>query len=54
MVKLYIFKLKYINRKNKTTTIINDISNNKYENTNSKIIIECLNKMKNNTMQPFK
>ena len=46
--------LKYINRKNKTTTIINDISNNKYENTNSKIIIECLNKMKNNTMQPLK
>ena len=44
--------IQYLNRFNKTTTIINNMKN-KYENSNSKLVIDFYEKMKNNQMQLF-
>ena len=44
--------IQYLNRFNKTTTIINNMKN-KFENSNSKLVIDFCEKMKNNTMLLF-
>ena len=44
--------IQYLNRFNKTTTIINNMKN-KFENSNSKLVIDFYEKMKNNTMLLF-
>jgi hypothetical protein len=44
--------IQYLNRFNKTTTIINNMKN-KFENSSSKLVIDFYEKMKNNTMLLF-
>ena len=45
--------IKYLNRNNKTTTIVQNIRVNNFQNSNSKKIIDYFEKMKNNMIQPF-
>ena len=45
--------IKYYNRNNKTTTIVKNMNNNNFQNSNSKMIIDYFEKMKNNRIQPF-
>ena len=45
--------IKYYNRNNKTTTIVKNMRDNNIQNSNSKMIIDYFEKMKNNMIQPF-
>ena len=45
--------LKYLNRGEKTSTLIKNMLNKQYENPYSKLIIDYYEKMKKNQMQPF-
>ena len=45
--------IKYLNRNNKTTTIVKNMRDNKFQNSKSKMIIDYYEKMKNNMIQPF-
>ena len=45
--------LKFYNRTNKTSTIIKNMANQKFESQSSKLIIDYFEKMKKSEMQPF-